>query len=622
MRRTRSLERSAPPLLAAALLCAGLAAQDPQAPAAPPAAEKAHPVFVDGQAQKVPEFSKASDWVKHFLWVEAPFDSDGDGHNDRLHVDVWRPKQTDTEGLKVPVVYETSPYFAGVAADTPNWDPKQEVGAPPPPRGAAPPIPYGKKAGMIAQSEVNEWLPRGFAVVHSSSPGTGFSDGCPTIGGDNESLAPKAVIDWLCGRAKGYTQREGGEEVKATWCTGKVGMTGTSYNGALPVAAATTGVEGLAAIIPISPPSSFYLYYRSNGLVRHPDGYMGEDIDVLYDFVNSGNPERREWCNEHVKEKDLHAHFDRQHGDFNDFWAGRDYMKNIDKMKAATLMSHGWNDWNVMPEQSVRIYAALKQRGVPCIAYFHQNGHGGPPPLELRNKWFTHFLYGVDNDVLTGPHSWIVREGDRPSKPTPYPDYPHPDAKPVEFHAAGNGNEVGDLVLEAKKGGKQKLVDDVNKHGPQLAAAATSENRLIFATPILTEPLHLSGTGHIALKLASSKPAANLSVWLVELPWSESRRITDNLITRAWADPQNHASLTKGEPLHPGKFVEMSFDLQPDDQVIPAGRRIGLMIFSSDWDFTLRPPAGTELTIDVDSVTLTLPIVGGKEALAKATAAK
>jgi hypothetical protein len=38
-----------------------------------------------------------------------------------------------------------------------------------------------------------------------------------------------------------------------------------------------------------------------------------------------------------------------------------------------------------------------------------------------------------------------------------------------------------------------------------------------------------------------------------------------------------------------------AFDLQPDDQVIEAGQRIGLMIFSSDRDFTLgrigdRPP--------------------------------
>ena len=39
----------------------------------------------------------------------------------------------------------------------------------------------------------------------------------------------------------------------------------------------------------------------------------------------------------------------------------------------------------------------------------------------------------------------------------------------------------------------------------------------------------------------------------------------------------------------PGRFYSMTFDLQPDDQIIPAGKRIGLMIFSSDRDFTLWP---------------------------------
>ena len=66
-------------------------------------------------------------------------------------------------------------------------------------------------------------------------------------------------------------------------------MTGTSYNGSLCLAAAVTGVEGLEAIIPVAPVSSWYKYYRSNGLVRSPGGYLGEDMDVLYDFVHSGD---------------------------------------------------------------------------------------------------------------------------------------------------------------------------------------------------------------------------------------------------------------------------------------------------------------------------------------------
>jgi X-Pro dipeptidyl-peptidase len=62
----------------------------------------------------------------------------------------------------------------------------------------------------------------------------------------------------------------------------------------------------------------------------------------------------------------------------------------------------------------------------------------------------------------------------------------------------------------------------------------------------------------------------------------------------------------------------MSFDLIPDDQVIPAGQQIGLMIFSSDNQFTLLPEPGTILTVDLDKTTLEIPVVGGKNVLIKA----
>jgi X-Pro dipeptidyl-peptidase len=58
--------------------------------------------------------------------------------------------------------------------------------------------------------------------------------------------------------------------------------------------------------------------------------------------------------------------------------------------------------------------------------------------------------------------------------------------------------------------------------------------------------------------------------------------------------------------------------LQPDDQIIPAGKRIGLMIFSSDRDFTLWPRPGTELTIDLGRTSLRLPVVGGQSAFSRA----
>jgi X-Pro dipeptidyl-peptidase len=574
------------------------------------------PLIEDGQAQIITEFNDPEKWIRHDLWVETEFDTDGDGKPDRMYVSVTRPYQTDDGFLKLPIIYETSPYYAGTAMPPYDffWDVRHELGEEPPQRKVSPEVVRNLTRPIISNSLIRTWVPRGFIVVHSTSPGTGYSDGAPTVGGPNESLAPKAVIDWLNGRASGYSTRDGFEEVNAFWSTGNVGMTGTSYNGTLPLAAATTGVEGLKAIIPVAPNTSYYHYYRANGLVRSPGGYLGEDIDVLYDFIHSGDEDKREYNNRTVRDTEMAQGMDRITGDYNDFWAMRDYLNHLEPLKAAVLMAHAFNDWNVMPEHSYRIYEALKEKGVPAMIYYHQGGHGGEPPHELMNKWFTRYLFDVENGVEDLPRSWIVRESDERLSPTAYPDYPHPNALPVTFYLSPGAPSRGELRMHPiKTDSFETLEDNVSFTGSALAQAEWTNHRLIYVTPELTDSVHISGVPSVTVTLSSSKPAANLSVWLVSLPWSEGRqtRITDNIITRGWADPQNQFSIHEGEPLVPGEFYTISFNLEPDDQIIPPGQQIGLMIFSSDKEYTLWPEPGTELTIDLSSTNLTLPIIGG-----------
>lgn len=49
----------------------------------------------------------------------------------------------------------------------------------------------------------------------------------------------------------------------------------------------------------------------------------------------------------------------------------------------------------------------------------------------------------------------------------------------------------------------------------------------------------------------------------------------------------------------------------PDDQIIPKGKQIAVIISSSDQEFTLWPKQGTELVIDPNYTTISIPIVGG-----------
>ena len=616
-------------------------------PAALVAQMRAGPVFENGMAQVVPAFTDSSQWIRQNLWVETDFDSDRDGKRDRVHVEVTRPMQTSTEGLKVPVVYASSPYFAGTARSFAMWDVKQEVGAEPTPRGPMSGATYLANRTRISRSPalVNRWVPRGFAVVHSEATGTGRSQGCPTVGDVPERTAMKFVIDWLNGRAKGYATRDGTEEVRATtWSTGKVAMIGTSYEGTLPLAAATTGVPGLEVVVPIAPNTSYYHYYRSNGLVRSPGGYLGEDVDVLYDFVSSGDTTGGARANcDRIWKNGVFAGAkgqDRVSGDYNDFWAARDLLPYVKNIKAAVLLAHGLNDWNVVPSHSVRIYEEMRRLGLPASIYLHQGGHGGGPPDDMVNRWFTHYLYGVDNGVEKDPPAWVVPNWTpaaagpfrTSAAAVPFASFPVPDAARVTLYPAGGGSAVGRLALSPSAAGTEIVLDSVGAAGSTNASLTQSRNRLLYATSILSDTVHLSGTARITLRIAANKPAANLTVWLVTLPFDSARNGSQGrvgVLTRGWADIQNHRSLTAGgdynskqpgEPLVPGAFYDLTFDLEPNDKIIPAGKRLGVMIMSSDQEFTLAPKPGTQLSVDLARSSFSIPIVGGVNALNKAAA--
>jgi predicted acyl esterase len=696
------------------------------AKAAAPAPEPAGavPTFVNGLAQNVFSANRR-DWVQGQVWVESTFDSDGDGKLDRMHTDYVLPPETMTDGLKVPVIYEDSPYFAGTAPNYSNWNVNHELGAQPPARAFAPfwnardtAVPAAgqdpRDATYISNDFESTWVPRGFGVVHSESPGTGWSTGCPTSGGRNETLGATAIIDWLNGRAKAYTTQTGNVEAPLpTWTTGKVGMMGTSYNGTIPEAAATTGVQGLEAIVPISAISDWYDYYRANGQVRAPhsraggtgsNGFLGEDLDVLVDDVYSRLDEKASGMYQICRQKmaDIGVSEDRLSGNRSAFWDERDYMKDVDNVHAAALIAHGNNDFNVMTKNAAQFQAALKRNNVPHQFYFHQGGHGGAPPDVLINRWFSRYLYGVQNGVENQPKSYVVREaatcparqstvtGDQSntntltvastsafplgysltipvtnaggtttnttqtitnipdathvtlanavataagskvangatvsmacntSNPTSYAEWPDPASAPVTEMLTAGGSARGGLSLGASGSAQETLTDDASVADTTMMDAATSGNRLVYQTNILNNDVRISGTPTVKLRMAFSKPRANLSAALISYPGLGG---SGTILTRGWLDPENRNSDYVSDPVTPGTFYDLRFDMQAKDAIVPAGRRLALMVFSTDSQYDIRPAAGTQLTLDLAGSSITIPVVGGRGALASATGA-
>jgi X-Pro dipeptidyl-peptidase len=74
-------------------------------------------------------------------------------------------------------------------------------------------------------------------------------------------------------------------------------------------------------------------------------------------------------------------------------------------------------------------------------------------------------------------------------------------------------------------------------------------------------------------------------------------------------------SIRRSRPLRQGKPYNFRWDLQPDDYVFGAGHRIGLVVVSTDHDYTIRPAPGTRLSLYPAHSRISLPAVGGSAAL-------
>ena len=594
------------------------------------------PQFADGRAQ--PVFAGQT-VIRHNVWVEVPnLDSDGDGATDRIRVQVSRPAATE-KGTKLPVILVASPYSGGTRP-YPQYDinvPLYVPGQPPPPlryleRPAGPetasvpaaPAPAGPPRtpylgtdppirDIAATSYQGYFLPRGFIFADANSLGTGHSTGCPTIGGIEENLAMKAVIDWFNGKGRAFDAE--GSPVTAFWTTGATAMIGTSYVGTLPIGAASLGVEGLRAIVPIAGVSSYYDHRRSYGAVINSFPMTGTDPDTLFDNILSRKyPDACARVRERIVRE-----ADRLTGDYNAFWNERNYVKDAGKFKTAVLISHGLNDFNVKPRHAARLWSALREHGVPAKIWWNQGGHGDRANTarqaewrDMLNRFWTEHLFGVKNGVMTGPKAVVEREN---NVWVEYADWPVPGALTTTLHIVPAADGPGQLVEPRPQRDAVEIIrDDSSTDANVLVAAPASPHRLVFQTAALAAPVHVSGIPSVSLRLSFNRPAAIVSAMLVDYKPTGAPAI----VTRGWADPQNRESISKTTAVVPGRPYTVAFELQPHDYVFAPGSRIGLVLLSSDRLFTLRPPPGTEITVHTRDTTVMLPIVGGRAALGEA----
>ncbi|MET9493779.1 Xaa-Pro dipeptidyl-peptidase [Streptomyces sp. NPDC006552] len=621
-RRSHRLWRTFAGAATAALLAVLVA---PGAAQAAPAARVSQPVYSYGNA------------IRESVWVDTRVDGDDDGRTDRVAVDIVRPREPAAQGRKIPVIMDASPYYSccgrGNESQLKTYDANGDV--------VQMPLYYD-----------NYFVPRGYAFVAVDLAGTNRSDGCVDVGGRSDVQSAKAVVDWLNGRAKGYTTRTGGERAGAGWTNGRTGMIGKSYDGTIANGVAATGVEGLKTIVPISAISSWYDYYFQQGAPLYDSG-----PEWLSDYVES--PEARARCA--AVQKRLVDEAPRS-GDWTSLWQERDYVKDAHKVKASVFVAHGMQDLNVRAKHFGQWWDALARHGVERKIWLSQTGH--VDPFDYRrdawvttlHRWFDHELLGYDNGIDREPMADIERTPDHWSTDRVWPAR---TAAPTTLRpGTGTAPGVGTLGLKAGRG-TETFTDDPALSETDWAARtdAPTPGKAGFISRPLGKDLRLSGSSKVTVTATPTTASAHLSAVLVDLGpatvrdyagagegittltdrscygpstagdsscYLTTRAATEDVnstvFSRGWADLGTYANPDKGRPLTPGKAYTLTLQLAASDHVVPKGHRLALIVAGTDKDLIDPPSTRPTLTVDLSRTVARVPVVGGARAFAAATA--
>ena len=592
------------------------------------------------------------DVIREVVYVESRVDTDREGLPNLVKVSIIRPRYDG----KIPAIMTASPYHQGTndkASDKALYKMEGELEVKPAhkieleepqlnlvqPQGQAELVSEAeeKLTHINASYTLNDYfLPRGFANLYVSGVGTKDSTGFMTNGDYQQIEAYKNVIDWLNGHCRAFTDHTRQRQVKADWSNGKVATTGLSYLGTMSNGLATTGVDGLEVIIAEAGISSWYNYYRENGLVTSPGGYPGEDFDSLAELTYSRNllacdyirgNEAHQADLEKVKEQ-----LDRKSGDYNQFWHDRNYLLNAHKVKAEVVFTHGSQDWNVKPLHVYQMFHALPAH-INKHLFFHNGAH------VYMNNWQSIDFRESMNALLTKK---LLRQDTNFQLPTViWQDNTAPQTwQTLDDFGNQEISETFSLGQEEQVIQNQYPDKDFGRYGKTYQTFNTDlyqgkANQITIDLPV-TKDLHLNGRAQLNLRIKSSTNKGLLSAQLLEhgqkkylqpYPAVLSARTIDNgryhmlenlcelpfrenaqrVVTKGYLNLQNRNDLLLVENITADEWMDIQFELQPTIYKLKDGDTLRLVLYTTDFEITIRDNTAYQLTVDLEQSTLILP---------------
>ena len=591
--------------------------------------------------------------IREVVYVESRIDSDKDGLPDLVKVNIIRP----TFSGRIPAVMTASPYHQGTndkASDKALYKMEEELAVKEPhkisleeptldlvdPVGQAQLVTEAeeKLAHINSSYTLNDYfLPRGFGNIYVSGLGTKDSQGIMPNGDYRQIEAFKNVIDWLNGRCRAFTDHSRERQVKADWSNGKVATTGLSYLGTMSNGLATTAVDGLEVIIAEAGISSWYNYYRENGLVTSPGGYPGEDLDSLDELTYSRNLLAGDYIRGNDAHKasieELKKNLDRKTGDYNQFWHERNYLLNAHKVKAEVVFTHGSQDWNVKPLHVYQMFNALPS-SIKKHLFYHNGAHvyiNNWQSIDFResmNALLTQRLLGQKTEYQlptviwqdnTAEQTWLTLK-----------DFGNQD----EHKTFSLGTEEAVIQNRYQDSDFERFGKSYPTFNNELYQGKV--NQLTIDLPV-TENIHLNGRIKLNLRLKSSTNKGLLSAQLLELgekkylhpyPGILSVRTLDNgryhmldnlfelpysqsaqrVITKGYLNLQNRDDLLDIKEVTPNEWMEFQLELQPTIYKLQQGDTLRLVLYTTDFEITVRDNSDYQLTVDLSQSSMEVPV--------------
>lgn len=595
-----------------------------------------------------------TDVIRESIWVETPVDTQNQARPDLVQVQIIRP----LADVKLPVVMTASPYHRGInelANDQQLHDMVTELTEKTPHHielVEQPVIGETTADGLATNSEDtikfthnkpldlnNYLLARGFASIYVGGVGTRGSDGFQTSGDYQQIRSMTAVIDWLNGRARAYTDRSRTTQETALWANGKVAMTGKSYLGTMAYGAATTGVDGLEVILAESGITDWYQYYRENGLVRSPGGFPGEDLDVLAALTYSRDLDGADYVHGHkqyqAQLQEMTTALDRTTGDYNQYWYNRSYLPNANQVKADVLIVHGLQDWNVTPDHAYRFWQALPAN-VTKHAFLHRGAHvymndwQSIDFTETINTYFTAKLLQRPLTLQLPPV--IVEANDSYQSYATLHNFGGTKQAvlpvPTSSNVATFANQYEQATFDRYAANFQKFKDD-------LFTGQLTENSLVIDLPVekaqqINGPIQL----HIRMKINDTKGLLSAQV----LDYGEKQRVGDTpsvldrnvldrgrnfwlnnlqelpfnkspyqVISKGFMNLQNRHNLLQVETVNSDEWFDFNCTLQPTIYNLATGDTLRLVLYSTDFEHTVRDNRDVTYSFDLSELKLILP---------------